>query len=112
LFHSALINVRFWHLADNPTVAANVRYWTKADKAEGQTTETYLGRGSRRPSEPTVGLSNDHCAELYDKINYSRSSKYNGRPKNNDEPFGQNYRRCHADWLPDALFATHAHDLR
>jgi hypothetical protein len=24
-------DVRFWHLADIPTVAANVRFWTNAD---------------------------------------------------------------------------------
>lgn len=29
-------NVRYWHLADNPTAPVFVRYWTKADKGEFQ----------------------------------------------------------------------------
>ena len=29
--HSVL-DVRYWHLADNPVAPAFVRYWTKADK--------------------------------------------------------------------------------
>ena len=27
-------NVRYWHLADNPTAPAFVRFWTKADKVQ------------------------------------------------------------------------------
>jgi hypothetical protein len=29
---AASANVRYWHLADNPTAPAFVRYWTEADK--------------------------------------------------------------------------------
>src|SRR5450631_4290809 len=30
------INVRYWHLADNPAAAAFVRYWTAADIGPGR----------------------------------------------------------------------------